>query len=508
MAEIERNNTNEVSVSNFFLRRLQIPTDPALNKCSYNLFVIFCKKFGCRKEEFRSILSMPTEVANQFLSVAISNEELGFNSGKNPTRVYNEIEGYLDSIFKFPFVVVAENKQGKETYLKLPLIKGHAKTEKNKHLVIFNDLLYYAIFPEEKYGRCSLEILEKMRNKSPFAVILYEEGCSRQFDLCLGGNPWFEFSEKKLREKFLFVQIISVDSNFENYDIKSIKGMRIDKIRSMVLKPALRVIEDFFNAGKISFRLKMSESTTKKVGRGRPKKSSNFHFWLDFSHEEEISPDNKCTILEGELFFDSETLQTVKNISTELTKALNGSGFLMANSYIATVTAQLKNRLESQNPDKELPKMISDKIREIRSRYQGKGAKAISRNIVNALWQDFQLGNKPKKTTAVQSSLIFWPDVLEEKIALMQQSNDLVREVAELFGITSDEVISLLGTFFYERCKKERNKLKDWKDAKSFFINWLKYFLKNRNNNGNEQQQTNNNMGKIYSYFSQRSTRE
>ena len=41
--------------------------------------------------------------------------------------------------------------------------------------------------------------------------------------------------------------------------------------------------------------------------------------------------------------------------------------------------------------------------------------------------------------------------------------------------------------------RKIYSKLKDWKDAKSFFINWLKYFLKNRNNNGNEQQQTNNN---------------
>ena len=479
----------EQSISNPYLRRLQNPTDPAINKCYNHLFFAFCKKFGNDKENFKAVLNMPPEEMNKALTVTLSNEDLGFDSGKNPERVINEVSRCLDFVYDYPFVVPQDSRNGKESYLKVRIIKGNAKTDDGRHTVVFNDLMYYVIFPEEKYGKCSLQILEEMSNANPYAVLLYQEGCSRQFDLTRSGNPWFDLSERKLRLKFLFDKMDSPDEKFEAFTTIPIKGMRIDNIRSRVLKPALQVIEDFFNTGKISFWLEMTEGVVTKVSRGRPKKTRNFHFVLQFSPRVQIS-DKGSNAVEGTLFLDSDTLQAVNRIKDELTDAFMDSKFGISKQYIMTVCSQLKQRLESGNPDKELPSKLSNKISAMRTRYGSAGPKAVGRNIVNAFWEDFQLGTEPKKKAKASSLFQFWPESLEEKIALMQQSSDFVNKAAELGGIGVEEVISLLGTTFLNKCRMESKPLKDWEDATSFFTNWLKYYIKNRSKYGNDQQRT------------------
>ena len=79
----------EQSISNPYLRRLQNPTDPAINKCYNHLFFAFCKKFGNDKENFKAVLNMPPEEMNKALTVTLSNEDLGFDRSKNPERVIN-----------------------------------------------------------------------------------------------------------------------------------------------------------------------------------------------------------------------------------------------------------------------------------------------------------------------------------------------------------------------------------------------------------------------------------
>ena len=194
--------------------------------------------------------------------------------------------------------------------------------------------------------------------------------------------------------------------------------------------------------------------------------------------------------MEGTLFLDSDTLQAVNRIKDELTDAFMDSKFGISKQYIMTVCSQLKQRLESGNPDKELPSKLSNKISAMRTRYGSAGPKAVGRNIVNAFWEDFQLGTEPKKKAKASSPFQFWPESLEEKIALMQQSSDFVNKAAELGGIGVEEVISLLGTTFLNKCRMESKPLKDWEDATSFFTNWLKYYIKNRSKYGNDQQRT------------------
>mgnify|MGYP006988847607 FL=1 len=493
----------EQFISNPYLQRLQNPTDPAINKCYNHLFIAFCKKFGNDKENFKAVLNLSPEEMNKALTVTLSNEDLGFDSGKNPERVTNEVSRYLDFIYNYPFVVPQDSRNGKESYMKIRIIKGNAKTDDGHHTVVFNDLMYYVIFPKERYGRCSLEILKEMGNTNPYAVVLYQEGCSRQFDLRGGRNPWFDLSERKLRLKFLFDKMDSSDEKFETYTILPLKGMRIDKIRSRVLKPALQVIEDFFNAGKISFWLNMAEGIVTKVSRGRPKKTRNFHFQLEFSPRVQIT-DKSTNAVEGTLFLDSDTLQAVNRIKDELTEAFEGSSFGISKQYIMTVCSQLKQRLESENPDKELPAKLSSKICAMKTRYGKYGPKAVGRNIVNAFWEDFQLGTEPKNKGKISAPFQFWPDSLEEKIALMQQSSDFVNKAAELGGIGVEEVISLLGTTFLNKCRVESKPLKDWEDATSFFTNWLKYFIKNRNKYGNEQQRsTSSNGSAAFDFFNE-----
>ena len=289
-------------------------------------------------------MNMPPEEMNKALTVTLSNEDLGFDSGKNPERVINEVSRCLDFVYDYPFVVPQDSRNGKESYLKVRIIKGNAKTDDGRHTVVFNDLMYYVIFPEEKYGKCSLQILEEMSNANPYAVLLYQEGCSRQFDLTRSGNPWFDLSERKLRLKFLFDKMDSPDEKFEAFTTIPIKGMRIDNIRSRVLKPALQVIEDFFNTGKISFWLEMTEGVVTKVSRGRPKKTRNFHFVLQFSPRVQIS-DKGSNAVEGTLFLDSDTLQAVNRIKDELTDAFMDSKFGISKQYIMTVTEKISRTL-------------------------------------------------------------------------------------------------------------------------------------------------------------------
>lgn len=485
----------EQSISNPFLRRLQNSSDPAISKCDQNLFFAFCEKFAQSKEDFKAIMLLSPEEMNKRLTVTLSNEELGFDSGKNPERVTDEVERYLDFIYNNPFIVPQDNKSGKESYMKVRLIKGNMKTEDGRHTVVYNDLMYYVIFPEEKYGRCSLQILEEMRSANPYAVLLYQEGCSRQFDLCRNSKPWFDMSEKKLRLKFLFDKVVCPDETFETYTTIPLKGMRIDKIRSRVLKPALQVIEDFYNAGKISFWLNMTEGVVSKVSRGRPKKTNNFHFQLEFSPRVQIQVDKSSGAVEGTLFLDSDTLQAVTRIKDELTEVFKDSKFNISRQYIMTVCSQLKNRLESENPDIELPAKVSSKIKAIRGRYGHKGPKAVGRNIVNALWEDFHLGSEPQKKAQIASPLQFWPESLEAKIGLLQQSCDFIKDVVKEMNITAEEVISLLGTAFLNKCKRESKPLKDWDDATSFFKRWIKYYIENRDKYGNEQQRSNSSKG-------------
>ena len=320
MGEIRVYN-DELLFSNKFLERLQNPTDPAIDKCSTSLLQLFIDKYSHRKEELLALTEKSLAEANKFLTQELTDEDLGFLQGKHPSRTFSQTEKYLEWIHSTPYIVFETMEDGKICYEKLPLIKDH-KVNGDKHKVIFNDMLIYHISPDKQFGRCSLSTLRDIKKRSIVAGILYEVGCRWQFAYNGGKGPFFDFTIEQLRKKLTFdkMQFTGDDDDLKEISPVKVKCMRVDNLRNVVLRPALEVLKEFFDQGKIDFFLEMNFYLISAKKTGRPPKK-NFHFKVIRKDMLSIKSLRK-EATEQDLFDEYEEISNLTEISAELKKVI------------------------------------------------------------------------------------------------------------------------------------------------------------------------------------------
>ena len=432
---------DELLFSNKFLQRLQNPTDPAVDTCSMNLLNLFIQNYAHRKEELLALTEKSLEEANKFLTQELTD-----------------------------YIIFETQEDGKKIYEKLPLIKEHTINETDgKHKVVFNDMLIFHISPDKQFGRCSLSLLREISKRSVVAGILYQEGCRWQFAYNGGKGPYFDFSEKQLREKLAYDRM-DFSKDMKKYEAVPIKHMRIDKIRELVLKPALIILRDFFNSGKTDFYLIMTTFDTKPKKEGRPPKR-NFHFRVVKEKQVTILPASLDSV-QLNMFDDYEEINNYTEITKELAYILDSKKFR------DTITKQIQVK-ETDNP--AISEDVLTKIRHIRTSYEKRGRMQWRKILISVLWEDFGIGIAPKRDkTSLYDDLPPWPDNIDDKIKAMQQSYEICDKAKREFELSQEKVISILGNEFRDHCINHNKPLKDWKDAISLFFTLLNkpWFLK------------------------------
>ena len=461
MGEIRVYN-DELLFSNKFLERLQNPTDPAIDKCSTSLLQLFIDKYFHRKEELLALTEKSLAEANKFLTQELTDEDLGFLQGKHPSRTFSQTEKYLEWIHSTPYIVFETMEDGKICYEKLPLIKDH-KVNGDKHKVIFNDMLIYHISPDKQFGRCSLSTLRDIKKRSIVAGILYEVGCRWQFAYNGGKGPFFDFTIEQLRKKLTFdkMQFTGDDDDLKEISPVKVKCMRVDNLRNVVLRPALEVLKEFFDQGKIDFYLEMNFYLISAKKTGRPPKK-NFHFKVIRKDMLSIKSLRK-EATEQDLFDEYEEISNLTEISAELKKVIKKPQLLNM------IIQQIK---EKDAVDNNFSEDVLTKIRDIRTKYAKRGIEQWGNVLIAVLRDDFSLGEKSVKSEKNQDN-DNWPDNLDERIKVMMGSPEIKDRAAKERSLSAQEVDLLLSGGFFQICVKNNKLKKGWSDAVDYFFNWL-----------------------------------
>lgn len=477
---------NEYLFSKSFLQRLQIPTDRAFDRCCMALIEVFLVRYGHQTDVLENLLKRNMDEVDRLLTVDLTNDDFGFNFGKNPSRNFDQIEQYLNMIDVIPFILYETSAGGKVKYTKLPLINDHTVSADGKHRIVYNYRLLYHLSPkytpELQYSRVSIRILKEIRKENVYAGILYEEGCSWWYSHNHGKAPFFDWTEKKLREKFSFNRMDFTD-DMNVCESVPVKGMRIDNIKKKILEPAILVLRSFFEKGKIDFWLDLSYTNASSKMRGRPAKK-NFHFTL---YKRDLAVrQGKGKPSEPDLFDNYEEVTTLDLIKDFITKVFTDSGFNNRDKYISRVCAQISVRCELS------PAFADDlfeKLKEKKSKNSAKGVKYIGSVIYNELEAELFSSTTDKK----EENTTDWPSSRKEKIQILADNDKLINEVLTKYnshGLTRDEVCRLIKNDFFAHCEEYNKPMVSFADAKSLLISWLPYYFKfNRSNSNNNGQQ-------------------
>ena len=469
---------NETIFSVPFLRRLQIPTDKAIDSCCTAIIQLFTDRYGDKIGELLKLGETELDKVDQFLTVKITNEELGVSSGKNPSRAIDYLRSYLTTICERPYIIYETVQGGIRKYHELPLLKYHDVDEKGNCTLIYNDALRYHVSPrltpDIRYGCCSIVVLKEIKARNTYAGVLYEEACSWVNFGNGGKNPFFDWSVKELRQKFTFDIMSDFNEDMTKFEVATIKKMRIDVIRNKVLKPALEVLEDFYSNGIITFWLEMRTYLMGKKKVGRPPKNS-FHFII---HKEKkvVEPSDPQSSHEPDIKYDDyEAITILSEIKTEL------DVFVRTDKLKDLITSQIEKR-EQENP--EYPKMVLHKIRDMKSRIPDREY-IKGDEVLTALWDDCNhLGREPKsRKRKLKYDVPHWTDMTtEQKINYMQNSQELLDEASKI-GLSPDQAKAILAGDFFNYCIKNQKPLYSWDDACSLFYRWQRKIITSNNNN-------------------------
>lgn len=257
--------------------------------------------------------------------------------------------------------------------------------------------------------------------------------------------------------------------------------MRVDYLIKKILVPALQVLEDFFEKGKINFWLEMKTyfSGPKKVGR--PPKDS-FRFLIHKKPRVTIHQVPKETI-ELDIF---DSYEEITNY-TELRKEF--SFVFKSKKYIDNILKQIEDK---ETNDQTFSEKVLEKVRNVRTKYGETKRKDEWRKIlISVLVRDFGIGPENKcHVNTTPSNGAEWPTDLDAKIEAMKQCFELCDRAAREQNLSQEEVTKLLDNNFRAYCRKTNKPLKDWKDATDLFFNvinknWIKDYDITENNRKN-----------------------
>lgn len=471
----------ESLLSKELVQRYQNSTDPGVDLCSTYLLELFYNNYGGQKEKLLSMRNANRNEVNDFLTCEVTDIQLGFTDKRHPSRVFDRTGQYLDKIISYPYVMFGQSSDGKTIWVTMPLIKKHL-TRDGKHLIVFNDCLLDHIDPDEDPVSISFSLLKEIKSENVVAGILYEEACRYKNWYNHGSPPFFNYTEKQLREKLLYDKI-EVSEDQKSYITIQIKSMRIDKIRKKVLEPALKVLKDFFDQDKTEFWLDMKFFLTEAKKEGRPPKK-NFHFTIHKEKDIERSA-SAGKAEEQELQFDDyEEITPLYYIKREL------KIFVRKKALRELIIQQIEDG-ESSEPEfskKVLQKIIEKKTALPYDEYK-KG-----NYVLGTLRNEFGLGEESQKQPKEKlEDVPHWKEFsLDEKIQFMQ-GNTLLLDASATIGLSSDQTKGILSGEFREYCIKHTKPLEDWDDAYTLFFRWLnKITFSNKNSRNYENNGVNN----------------
>ena len=468
------------TLSNIFLRRIRVPTEKSLGKLSSALLDIFIEHYKDKKDELLSLREKKMPEVNRFLTLKVTFGDLHFAAEKNLPRAKDYIESYILKITECPCIIWDDKKQ---KYKTLPLLKAADVDLEGYCKITFNDVLLEHLLPKSEYGAYEPEIIKELQKKNMYAGYIYQEACSWENLYNHGRNPFFIWTLSDIRKKFSFDEIIICEDGTKIKVTEPKKKMRIDNLLGKVLNPAIKNINDLYDQGKIRFWIDVSCSYTgeKKTGRS-PKNCFRFEI-----HKEKKNNNIESfqSAVQQEIQFDEciilDNVYMIHNIL---------KGKKVPQSKIDKITGQIKER---ETADNNYSEQVLSKIRTVDSKHGDKGDKEWWYIISAVLWREFHLGVPGKKE--LQSMTSGWPDTIDEKIKLMQNSWEIcdkaIREYPHL-NLTQEKVISILGNEFKEYCIKSNppKTLRDWEDATSLFYTLLgKPYFNEKLNYGTENNQ-------------------
>ena len=467
-------------MSNSFLRRIRVPTEKGVSKLSAALLNIFILNFQDKIEELRSLRGKKMSEVNEFLTVKVSFEELGVSVSKNLPRAKESVEKNIDVIGAYGCPCIIWNDKEKK-FRPLPILKYWNVTNDGYCSIKFNDVLLEHVLPKKEYGRYSTDIINEIENINNYASYIFQEACSWENLFNHGKNPFFIWSLADVRKKFSFDNIILSNDGTTIITKEVNRQMRIDNLLR-VFNSAIKIINDFFDCGKIRFWLDLQVYSTDKKKPGRSPKNC-FRFEI---HKEKRSINiTSQTAVHQEIKYDEFVV--VDNLYY-IRKILKGRNVPAVK--IDKILSQIE---EKDTVENNYAERVLTKIREVDTRNNNKDEKQWWYILRAVLWRDFQLG-EPGRNESIAISMS-WPDTIDEKIKLMQKSYEIcdraIEEHPEL-SLTSEKVISILGHEFREYCINSNppKPLRDWKDATELFYTLLtKSWFKNKLNYGNGDNQ-------------------
>lgn len=465
----------ETDISNSYLRRLRVSTEKGVCKLSSALLKIFIENFEDKVEELRNLRDKKMSEVNEYLTVRVSFEELGVSISKNLPRAKKSVENSIDFIGDkgCPCIILDSDTKN---FKYIPLLKYWKIFDEGYCDVMFNDVLLDHILPNEAHGPCSPDIINEIENKNIYASYIYQEACSWRNLYNHGKNPFFIWSLSDVRKKFSFDNItLSNDGNIISTTNIN-KKMRIDNLLR-IFNSAIKVINEFYDRGKIKFwlDLKVYSNDKKKPGRS-PKNCFRFEIHKEKRNISSVSQ----TATQQKLQFDDYIMVDNPYMFRDILKGRN-----VPAAKIDKIIDQIKEKDAVENNFSE---RVLTKIRDIDSRNSNKDDKQWWYILRAALWRDFQLG-EPGRNESIDISPS-WPDNIDDKIKLMEKSYEIcdraIREHPEL-SLTQEKVISILGHEFRDYCinSDPPKPLRNWKDATELFFTLLKKpWFKNKLNYG------------------------
>lgn len=476
-----------IPMANEWLRRYQVPTDRTIDRTSLGLLNVFIQLIDPNMEKLPGLGKMPLDEANEFLTVELS--DIGVKLGRHPAREIARANKILEFIRSNPYVTYSTDKKGVRTYHVIPLLKYGEATSDGKCKLIFNDQLRRFFFPEKNFSFCSNSLLNEIRQRNVYAAIIFEEACSYQ-NMCRNVNePYFTWSVSEARQKFSFDRMEVSSENNREYVSFEVKSMRIDHLIQDVFRPAINVLNSFFAEGKTMFRVDMVIRDLKKGKAGRPPKDF-FRFTLKKSVPTGLTGKEA---VQQELF-EYEQMDTLYYVREELKKVL------YSKKTINNIIEQLKNNEQLGTHDEVLA-TIKAKL----SQYAGKSKNSVAKIILSVLGGEHHLGDPTKFGETPKEDKELWPDSVEGRLKVMQESPEIKDKAAKEFNLSSNDVDVLLQGDFLKNCKTNGKLQKDWTDAYNYFFNWIKKLgIHGPLNNlkyGNNEQRNSNNGGTITSGY-------
>lgn len=501
MEEFKKN--GEIALACEFLGALGLSVLSSIDRLRMGLIMKFYETYKDRRDELREVFNMPLKDANDFLTVWISDEELGFN-GKMP----GVTEEYIEEFRRNPQILAKYySKENPEPKYFIPMLKQSRyvkdpKGGKGYHEVIFNDCWISYIFPEKNFAILDIDLRERIAKKSRCAAHIYEEACGYKFRFD-SSQKYFDMDERKIRMKFGFDRF-SVKGELrevnKEYEFNSKGYTKSSDIYNKILKDQVeKVIREFYDSHELPFWIEVEKVTPRKdkkkgvkstVGRPKNIQPPKYRFWVRFTDIQnaeavEIKDDTTPSIssdVKNDIYLFRITLGEILRV--------NGYPDQLATEFSQKITKEVTEK-SVKEPD--LAYKARKKIEELPMKYSGKKVHDIYKLICTTLWNFRQLGEDPELEACskpqVEEAIIpglFWPSDVEEQIKILSDNRQKVLKIMEQNHVSQDYFDAVMDGFrdrLYAPENSGINAMKTENNAWKYLRNWIKTAAPNYTNN-------------------------